>query len=147
MARSIFALLRTHEARIFASVVPATVEKPSTLEADDFLRKDLVFLLERYFNFIAPKNETGLLIFDETDASADRNFIRQIERYFTRTQRGRFRANSIVPVRCSWSRDSPGQFKLLTFVSTRLTGDFGSRDEAWMRMYGRKSRMNLDPGF
>ena len=98
MARSIFALLRTHEARIFASVVPSTVEKPTTLEAEDFLRKDLVFLLERYFNFIAPKNETGLLIFDETDASADRNFIRQIERYFTRTQRGRFRANSIVPV-------------------------------------------------
>lgn len=58
----------------------------------------MVFLLERYFNFIAPEHETGLVVFDETDASADRNFIRQMERYFTRTQRGRFRANSIVPV-------------------------------------------------
>jgi len=98
MARAIFALLRTHDARIFASAIPSTVQKPGTYEAEEFLRKDSVFLLERYFNFIAPKNETGLLVFDETDASADRNFIRQIERYYTRTQRGRFRANSIVPV-------------------------------------------------
>ena len=98
LARGIFALLRTHDAKIFASVVPSTVQKPGTHEAEDFLRKDLVFLLERYFNFIAPVNETGLLVFDETDASADQHFIRQIERYFTRTQPGRFRANSIVPV-------------------------------------------------
>jgi hypothetical protein len=97
-ARAIFAALRTHEAKIFASVVPSTVQKPDTHRAEDFLRRDLVFLLERYFNFIAPRNETGLLVFDETDASADRHFIRQIERYFTRTQPGRFRANSIVPV-------------------------------------------------
>jgi hypothetical protein len=99
LARGIFQLLRTHNARVFASVVPSTIEKPATPEAEDYLRKDLVFLLERYFNFIAPqKNETGLLVFDETDASADRNFIRQIERYFTLTQMGRFRANSVVPV-------------------------------------------------
>lgn len=97
-ARAIFTLLRTHDVRIFASVIPSTTQKPETNEADDFLRKDLVFLLERYFNYIAPENETGLLVFDETDASADQKFIRQIERYFTRTQRGRFRATSIVPV-------------------------------------------------
>ncbi len=98
LARGVFALLRTHDARIFASVVPSTVQKPGTHQAEDFLRKDLVFLLERYFNYIAPANETGLLVFDETDASADQHFIRQVERYFTRTQWGRFRANSIVPV-------------------------------------------------
>jgi len=98
MARSVFDLLRTHDARIFASIVPCTVQKPATREAESYLRKDLVFLLERYFNFIAPKQETGLLVLDETDASADRKFIRQIERYFTRTQQGRFRATSIVPV-------------------------------------------------
>jgi hypothetical protein len=90
--------LRTHDVRIFASVIPATIEKPETDEAEDFLRRDLVFLLERYFNYIAPNKEAGLLVFDETDASADQKFIRQIERYFTRTQRGRFRATSIVPV-------------------------------------------------
>lgn len=97
-ARAIFVLLRTHNVRIFAAVVPSSVQKPKTHEAEDFLRRDLVYLLERYFNFIARENETGLLVFDETDASADQHFIRQIERYFTRTQPGRFRANSIVPV-------------------------------------------------
>jgi hypothetical protein len=79
-------------------VVPSTVQKPRTPQAEDFLRRDPVFILERYFNFIAPAHETGLLVFDETDASADQVFIRQIELYFTRTQSGRFRANSIVPV-------------------------------------------------
>lgn len=98
MSRAVFALLRTHDARIFASVVPCTVEKPSTRQVEDFLRRDLVFLLERYFNFVAPKNETGVLVFDSTDKSADQKFIRQIERYFLRTERGRFRATSIVPV-------------------------------------------------
>lgn len=98
LARGIFSLVRTHDARIFASAVPAALQKPKTDEATAFLRKDLVFLLERYFNFIAPKEETGLLVFDETDASADRHFIKQIERYFTRTQTGRYRATSIVPV-------------------------------------------------
>jgi hypothetical protein len=47
--------------------------------------------LERYFNFVSSKSETGLLVFDETDRSADRFFIRQ-------TARGRFRATAIVPV-------------------------------------------------
>lgn len=98
MARAIFSLLRTHEARIFAAVVPCSARKPETHTAENYLRRDLVFLLERYFNFIAPRNETGMLVFDETDASEDQKFIRQIERYFTRTQRGRFRATSIVPV-------------------------------------------------
>ncbi|HWG21214.1 MAG TPA: DUF3800 domain-containing protein [Terracidiphilus sp.] len=97
-ARAIFTLLQTHDVRIFASVIPSTVQKPKTVEAEDFLRRDLVFLLERYFNFIAPTNETGLLVFDETDSSADQKFIRQVERYFTRTERGRFRATGIVPV-------------------------------------------------
>ncbi len=68
------------------------------MEADEYLRKDQVFLFERYFNYVFSKSETGLMVFDETDASADRHFIRQIERYFTRTTRGRFRATAIVPV-------------------------------------------------
>jgi hypothetical protein len=98
MARGIFGLLKTHHARIFASAVPCAVEKPETAKTEDYLRKDLVFFLERYFNFIKPLDENGLIVLDETDASTDRKFIRQIERYFTRTQRGRFRATSIVPV-------------------------------------------------
>ncbi len=98
MVRGIYRLLKSHGAFIFASVVPRSTRKPITNEAVEYLRKDQVFLLERYFNFAHSKSETGLLVFDETDESADRHFIRQIERYFTKTNRGRFRATAIVPV-------------------------------------------------
>jgi hypothetical protein len=98
MARGIFRLLRTHKAKVFAAVVPRTTKKPRTFKAEEFLRKDQVFLLERYFNYVHAQSETGLLVFDETDKSTDQHFIRQIERYFTKTAPGRFRSTSIVPV-------------------------------------------------
>jgi len=98
MARGTFRLIQTHGGRIFAAVVPRTTKKPSTHQADEFLRKDQVFLLERYFNYVSRHSETGLLVFDETDYSADQHFIKQVERYFTRTALGRFRATAIVPV-------------------------------------------------
>jgi hypothetical protein len=96
MARGIFRLLRTHKAKVFAAVVPRTTKKPRTFKAEEFLRKDQVFLLERYFNYVHAQSETGLLVFDETDKSTDQHFIRHIERYFTKTAPGR--STSIVPV-------------------------------------------------
>ena len=98
MTRGVFRLLQSHDAKIFAAVVPRSTQKPKTFEAEEYLRKDQVYMLERYFNFVYARSETGLMVFDETDRSADRTFIRQIEQYFTKTANGRFRATSIVPV-------------------------------------------------
>ena len=98
MCRGIFRLLQTHKARVFAAVVPGSTKKPKTFAANEYLRKDQVFLLERYFNLAHSQSETGLLVFDETDKTADRQFIRQMERYFTRTTQGRFRSTALVPV-------------------------------------------------
>lgn len=97
MARGIFRLLVDHEAVIFASVIPRGERKPDTYKANEFLRKDQVFLLERYFNFLEEKDEHGLLVMDETDKSDDRRFVRRIERYFTRTTIGQLRSERIVP--------------------------------------------------
>lgn len=98
MARSVFQALRTFEARLFASVIPATTEKPPTFEAEEYLRKDHVFLLERYFYFLERQREHGLLVFDEVEKVSDRRFVRQMERYFSKTQTGRYRTTWIVPV-------------------------------------------------
>jgi len=98
MARGVFRLLQAHGGKIFAAVVPRSTNKPASFEAEEYLRKDQVFLFERYFNYISSKSEMGLLVFDETDRTADSHFIRQIERYFTRTSQGRFRSTAIVPV-------------------------------------------------
>ena len=95
MAEGIFERLISHDARLFAAVIPPV--KPPTDYNEAFLRKDHVFLLERFFYFLEEKREHGLLVFDETDANDDRRFVRRLEAYFTRTQKGRQRTAWIVP--------------------------------------------------
>jgi hypothetical protein len=67
MARGIFRLLRSHEAVLFAAAIPKGVRRPPTREAEEFLRKDHVFLLERYFYFLDEKAEHGLLVMDQVE--------------------------------------------------------------------------------
>jgi Protein of unknown function (DUF3800) len=98
MARSVFESLRACNARIFASAVPRTIKKPTPFTTEEYLRKDHVFLLERYFYFLASEREHGLLVLDEVDKIADQRFVRQLERYFVKTQTGRYRTAWIVPV-------------------------------------------------
>jgi hypothetical protein len=97
MARGIFDLLREHDARIFAAAIPREVEKPETFEAAEYLRKDIVFLLERYYYMLEAEKETGLIVLDETDKTLDRRFVSRLERYFRFTQTGRYRSACIVP--------------------------------------------------
>jgi hypothetical protein len=82
---------------LFAAVIPADLPRPDTYEATEFLRKDQVFLLERYFYFLERVDERGLLVMDETNETVDRQFVQRLERYFTRTDTGRYRTARIVP--------------------------------------------------
>jgi hypothetical protein len=97
MARGVFELLASHKAQLFAVAIPRLVAKPPTFEAEEFLRKDQVFLLERFFYFLEGQNKFGLLVMDETDKVEDRKFVRRLERYFTATDTGRYRSARIVP--------------------------------------------------
>lgn len=95
--RGMFETLRTRGAVVFAAAIPRTVEKPATFEAEEYLRKDHVFLLERYFYFLEARKEHGLLVMDEFDKTADRRFVARLENYFRKTQTGRYRTQWIVP--------------------------------------------------
>jgi hypothetical protein len=95
MVRGIFDLLSQHEARIFASIIPRKLAAPP--EREDILRKDIVFLLERYFYLLEYRQEAGLLVLDESEKMEDRRFVRRLERYFRETQTGRYRSARIVP--------------------------------------------------
>ena len=97
MAAGVFQLLLDHNAKLFATAIPKNVVKPSTYEATDFLRKDHVFLLERYFYFLQEKQEHGLLVIDEVEKMEDRRFVRRLEKYFSRTDNGKYRSQWIVP--------------------------------------------------
>ncbi len=96
MVRGIFQLLRDHKAVLFASMIPRGSGKAAG-PAEEILRKDQVFMLERFFYFLEEQKQNGLLVMDGTDKILDRKFVRQLERYFTRTNTGRYRTQWIVP--------------------------------------------------
>ncbi len=97
MAKGIFELLRDHGAKLFAAAIPRDVKKPETNAAVEYLRKDQVFLFERFFYVLEEKQEHGILVMDEVDKAEDRRFVRRMERYFTKTDNGRYRTSWIVP--------------------------------------------------
>ncbi|MBY0513746.1 MAG: DUF3800 domain-containing protein [Gemmataceae bacterium] len=96
MARGLFQLLRDHKAVLFASMIPRGTGK-ATEDVEDYLRKDKVFLLERFFYFLEREKQNGLLVLDGTDKNLDRKFVRQLEGYFAKTNTGRYRTQWIVP--------------------------------------------------
>lgn len=101
MAEGILYLLASHDARVFAAAIPRDAAAVPGLPTD-LLRKDLVFLLERYFYFLEERQESGLLVMDGSEKQADRKLVRRIEWYFiewyfTETMTGRQRTQWIVP--------------------------------------------------
>jgi len=68
MATGICQLLDDHKAMLIASAIPRNVAK-----------------------------EHGVLVMDEVEKTEDRRFVRRMERYFTKTDNGRYRTTWIVP--------------------------------------------------
>jgi hypothetical protein len=97
MARGVFGLLTNHKSVLFAAAIPRDVSMPSTYQAEEFLRKDHVFLLERFFYFLEGEREQGLLVMDEAEKTKDRKFVQRLQNYFQRTETGRYRTQWIVP--------------------------------------------------
>lgn len=99
MADGIFVLLERHKALIFASAVPrGTARLPAGAPAPpDILRKDHIFLLERFFYFLEKERQMGLLVMDEVEKTEDRRFVRRLHDYFVKTGPCRERSRWIVP--------------------------------------------------
>ncbi|MHC5540820.1 DUF3800 domain-containing protein [Singulisphaera rosea] len=97
IARGLFQALADRRAVLFAVAIPRTTTKPDTYQADEYLRKDQVFLLERFFYFLEGEKQHGLLVMDEVEKTADRRCVRQLHRYFAHTATGRYRTQWIVP--------------------------------------------------
>jgi hypothetical protein len=97
MAQSVFELLDKNDAKVFAVAIPRGVKKPQTGVPVDFLRKDQVFLFERFYYYLEKQKEHGLIVMDETDKGLDREFVSRMHAYFTKTKTGRYRTTWIVP--------------------------------------------------
>ncbi|MBI4827346.1 MAG: DUF3800 domain-containing protein [Nitrospinae bacterium] len=96
MAENIFMLLRKHQATIFASAIPCGV-MPGADVPPDYLRKDFVFLFERFYYFLELNQDTGLIVFDETEKAGDAKLMGKLEAYYRNTHTGRSRAEWVVP--------------------------------------------------
>jgi hypothetical protein len=79
------------------SAIPCGVKPDPDDPLREYLRKDHVFLLERFFYFLEREQEHGLLVMDETEKTADRRFVRKLHSYFVKTEKGRSRTQWIVP--------------------------------------------------
>ncbi|MBC6403199.1 MAG: DUF3800 domain-containing protein [Hyphomonadaceae bacterium] len=97
MAFKSLELLREFKAKLFASLIPRGVKPPKGFTREDFLRKDHVFLLERYFYFLEGEKMHGLPVMDKTEKTRDRQFVSRLTDYFVKTDTGRKRAHWIVP--------------------------------------------------
>lgn len=90
--------LTQFDCHLFASFIPPQRPPKDAPPPEDFLRKDHVFLLERYYYFLESKKAHGLIVMDGTEKTSDRRFIKGLERYFQHTKTGQDRSKRIVPV-------------------------------------------------
>lgn len=98
MGRRTFTALENTDAKILAAAIPrGSSDRRLKSTAPDYLRKDQIYLLERYFYLLEESDETGVIVMDESDKTADRSFIRRLHSYFTRTSRGQKWLTRIVP--------------------------------------------------
>lgn len=97
MAERIFDLLYRHKAVLFASIIPRGVKPPEDFRFGHFLRKDHVFLQERFFYFLEAQKEHGLFVMDQTEKQQDKRFVKRLQDYYTKTQTGISRTQWIVP--------------------------------------------------
>jgi hypothetical protein len=91
-------LAAQHDVRVFAAVVDIDAPRPPVGR----LRKDYVYLFERYFHFLqdlqgVKANARGLIVFDELEKSQAHILLQQMAAYFLGTANGRFRSSLVVP--------------------------------------------------
>lgn len=93
----ILEILHKHKVTLFAAAIPRGIKKPKTYTSEEYLRKDLVFLFERYAKFLQKKNTNGLILLDRVEEIFDSKFTKQVHSYFLKTHNGRERSKHIVP--------------------------------------------------
>jgi hypothetical protein len=84
-----------HNVQVIATVVDAHAPRPE----GNKLRKDHIYLLERYFYLLEelPPRERGLVIFDELEKTRAKILIQQLASYFLGHPTGKDRSARIVP--------------------------------------------------
>jgi Protein of unknown function (DUF3800) len=117
--------------KVFASVICNENSIPTDKE---MLRKDYVYLFERFYYFLEdnPHEPLGIVVFDELDRSASHLLLDQMDRYFKKTAKGRYRAGLIIPEPFFVHSDLTTGIQVVDFVAYILSWNFrvGKLDKA-----------------
>lgn len=94
--KELFDICSRFRCRVFASIVNS--DEPYEAHPD-YLRKDYVYLFERFYYFLEDVNTSamGIVVFDELEKSKSHILVAQMERYFKQTAKGRQRSGRIMP--------------------------------------------------
>lgn len=121
--KKLLELCRDFRFKIFASIIcdPANIPKDK-----EMLRKDYIYLFERFYYFLEDKEEKpgGIVVFDELDKSASHLLVDQMDKYFKRTAKGRSRAGLIVPEPLFVHSDLTTGIQVVDFVAYILSWSF-----------------------
>lgn len=112
-----------YRCKIFASIIcdPSTIPKDKTM-----LRKDYIYLFERFYYFLEDKKEEprGIVVFDELDKSASHLLLTQMDKYFKNTVKGRLRSSLIIPEPFFVHSDLTTGIQIVDFVAYILSWNF-----------------------
>ncbi|MEO8713397.1 MAG: DUF3800 domain-containing protein [Acetobacteraceae bacterium] len=129
MARGAFELLDTVGAKLFACAIRRGVRPHSGFTLLDYLRRDHVYLFERFYYFLETQAEHGLTVMDQSEKNLDTTFVKRMESYFTRTAVGRNRSHWIVPAPLFVSSDMSYAVQAADICLYCL--NWGFRPSAW----------------
>ena len=130
-AKQIFELCIRFRCKVFASIIA----DPGTIPDDNnMLRKDYVYLFERFYYFLEDKKDQmqGIVVFDELDKSASHLVLSQMDRYFKSTLKGRTRSALIIPEPFFVHSDLTTGIQIVDFIAYILSWNFraGKLDKA-----------------
>jgi hypothetical protein len=116
-------LCQDFRCKIFASIIcdPAIIPKDRAM-----LRKDYIYLFERFYYFLEDKHDEprGIVVFDELDKSASHLLMDQMDKYFKKTAKGRYRASLIIPEPFFVHSDLTTGIQVVDFVAYILSWNF-----------------------
>jgi len=121
--KQLFQLCQAYKCRIFASIV----RDPANVVADaDKLRKDYVYLFERFHYFLEDigGDSRGIVVFDELDKSASHILLTQMDKYFKNTIKGRTRSSRIIPEPFFVHSDLTTGVQVVDFIAYILSWNF-----------------------
>ncbi len=87
-----------YDLRLFASVIDLNALMDRKVRTD-YLRKDYVFLFERFYYYLNedPNRGQGIIVFDEIEKAQARLLLDQVGNYFIKTEKGKERSSRVIP--------------------------------------------------